>query len=98
MTLAELFGQTLEHIEVGSVATAGMVFPHRHTADQHMSENAVKIHTSSTVNCSEGVAEISTSKLTSLGCQIRIVILYGRQGFPGVVAEAFYSSAVYLLS
>lgn len=31
MTFAELFGHMLEHIEVGRVATVGMVFPHRHT-------------------------------------------------------------------
>ena len=45
--------------------------------------------TTTTVDCSEGVAEISTSELTSLRSQVRVVVLNGSERFPGIVAEAF---------
>jgi hypothetical protein len=42
VTLAELFGHVLEHIEVGRVATVAMVFPHRHTTCQHIDNEGAR--------------------------------------------------------
>jgi hypothetical protein len=46
------------------------------------------------MDCSERVAKIPTSELTSLRSQVGIVVLNSSQGLPGVIAEAFYLSVL----